>query len=134
MGLLDILKKRAENKKDEKPSQEVIDTNQKEVALHMKTAFDKAILESAKGGKQLVTSAGENGKQWTIFIKNLADAIRPGSGIIFQIDVNLANKGKELHCYETYSEDTYSPIEGAGNFTASVIEKMKKYLQPEQTI
>lgn len=63
MRLFDILKKRAENKKDEKPSQEVIDTNQKEVALHMKTAFDKAILESAKGDKKLVTSAGENGKQ-----------------------------------------------------------------------
>lgn len=61
MGLFDRFKKPPKVQEEKGPSQEVIDANQEKVALHMKTAFDKAILESTKGDKKLVTSAGKNG-------------------------------------------------------------------------
>lgn len=135
MDILKRFKKTPKVQEEKGPSQEVIDANQEKVALHMKTAFDKAIRDyTINNGKKLVTSASKNGNGWTVYITNPSDANRPGFGILYQVDINLTGKGGRLHYQDgPYGKDINNSLEEAGSFTAGIIQKIQKYLQPELT-
>jgi hypothetical protein len=70
----------------------------------------------------------ENGESHSILIKRPEDEMLNGGGVAFQINVNLNNKGKELHVFNApYGGDEYRSIEEAVGFQELVAKKAREY-------
>ncbi|MFA5229960.1 MAG: hypothetical protein WC422_00580 [Candidatus Paceibacterota bacterium] len=122
-----MFKKPVKKQENKGLSPEIIEENQNKIALYIKGEIDRAIVGNGHGNP-LKISINKNGDGHSIFIQNPAEVNRPGFGIIYQIDVNLKNKGSELHYQDgAYGKDIYSPIEDAKNFAANIVEKVIKY-------
>jgi len=136
MKLFNIGKKPEKKVDNPKNSPETLMEQQHRLGQQIRDVVDKALLKNVvysnaicgkdKTAERPTTSVIERGGYFVILVKSPEDANLLGGGIIFQISINFAHKGEELHVFPAPAGDNgCRSLKEAASFQALVVKQAK---------